>query len=158
VRSHRSGPDADRGYVSQVGTSRRVRFPSRISPNRSTLIWSRRASLQNTRKRAVTLTEVLDTANGDVDSDERQQKRSKLGMGNPSYFQPGPMNSGYIAIRISHDSSPTSHPSPPSSSHRHRAAHASRPARGEDCHGRGSCRAICHLFRALSPSMPLPRR
>ncbi|KAK4051002.1 hypothetical protein OIV83_003131 [Microbotryomycetes sp. JL201] len=50
------------------------------------------ASLQNTRKRAVTLNDVLETANGLRDTDEREVKRSRLGMGNPSYFQPGPMN------------------------------------------------------------------
>ncbi|KAM0790082.1 hypothetical protein ACM66B_005410 [Microbotryomycetes sp. NB124-2] len=50
------------------------------------------ASLQNTRKRAVTLNDVLETANGLRDTDEREMKRSRLGMGNPSYFQPGPMN------------------------------------------------------------------
>ncbi|KAK4050348.1 hypothetical protein OIO90_005141 [Microbotryomycetes sp. JL221] len=50
------------------------------------------ASLQNTRKRAVTLNDVLETASGLYPQDERELKRSRLGMGNPSYFQPGPMN------------------------------------------------------------------
>lgn len=61
---------------------------------------SHRASLQNTRKRAVTMSEVLETVNGETDSDERAQKRSKLGMGNPSYFQPGPMNSTSLPPRV----------------------------------------------------------
>jgi len=39
------------------------------------------------------MTDVLETANGLTDTDERELKRSRLGMGNPSYFQPGPMNS-----------------------------------------------------------------
>ena len=60
----------------------------------------RRASLQNTRKRAVTLNDVVETANGLRDSDDREAKRSRLGMGNPSYFQPGPMNSALKLPRV----------------------------------------------------------
>lgn len=51
------------------------------------------ASLQNTRKRAVTVSEALESADGDVDEEGRDKKRSKLGLSNAGYFQPGPMNS-----------------------------------------------------------------
>jgi len=51
------------------------------------------ASLQNTRKRAVTVSEALDSADGDVDEEGRDKKKSKLGLSNAGYFQPGPMNS-----------------------------------------------------------------
>lgn len=45
------------------------------------------------------MTDVLETANGLTDTDERELKRSRLGMGNPSYFQPGPMNSEFSTSR-----------------------------------------------------------
>lgn len=51
------------------------------------------ASLQNTRKRAVTVSEALESADGDVDEEGREKKKSKLGLSNAGYFQPGPMNS-----------------------------------------------------------------
>ena len=51
------------------------------------------ASLQNTRKRAVTVSEALESADGDVDEEGRDKKKSKLGLSNAGYFQPGPMNS-----------------------------------------------------------------
>ncbi|KAM0751306.1 hypothetical protein T439DRAFT_380294 [Meredithblackwellia eburnea MCA 4105] len=51
------------------------------------------ASLQNTRKRTMTLNEVLDASRGAVDdSDTPDRKRTKLGVANASYFSPGPMN------------------------------------------------------------------
>lgn len=51
------------------------------------------ASLQNTRKRPVTVSEALEAAEGDVDEEGSERKKSKLGLSNTSYFQPGPMNS-----------------------------------------------------------------
>ncbi|SCV73842.1 BQ2448_6272 [Microbotryum intermedium] len=52
------------------------------------------ASLQNTRKRtAVSVADVLEPAYGKEESaNEPPAKREKLGMGNPQYFMPGPMN------------------------------------------------------------------
>lgn len=58
-----------------------------------TVLFFFRASLQNTRKRAVTLTEALDASHGDLDSEERESKRNKMGVANSAYFTPGPMNS-----------------------------------------------------------------
>ncbi|SDA01519.1 BZ3500_MvSof-1268-A1-R1_Chr10-1g02747 [Microbotryum saponariae] len=52
------------------------------------------ASLQNTRKRtAVSVADVLEPSYGKEESaNEPPAKREKLGMGNPQYFMPGPMN------------------------------------------------------------------
>lgn len=54
------------------------------------------------------MTDVLETANGLKDTDERELKRSRLGMGNPSYFQPGPMNSAYLLFLSGAACTPTS--------------------------------------------------
>ncbi|KAL8290408.1 hypothetical protein RQP46_002666 [Phenoliferia psychrophenolica] len=61
------------------------------------------ASLQNTRKRtSMTLNEVLDTSRGAVDDGDTHpdRKRTKLGVANAGYFQPGPMNTVLPLRRI----------------------------------------------------------